>query len=93
MLLAELLTDRVTGSAIEMHGHTGPGLLESVYEQYLCREFAGAGIAFARRVKIPVLYNGAKSGDGFKADIAVAGEFIKLPIIIAFKAIIESHFG
>ena len=31
MLLAEPLTDRVIGLAIELHRHTGPGLLESLY--------------------------------------------------------------
>ncbi len=30
MLLAEALTERVIGLAIEVHRHTGPGLLESV---------------------------------------------------------------
>ena len=76
MLLAEPLTDRVIGLAIEVHRHTGPGLLESVYELCLCRELADAGIAFARQVVIPVLYKGAEVGDGFKADIVVAGELI-----------------
>ena len=81
MLLAEPLTDRVIGLAIEVDprvkpGTTGPGLLESVYELCLCRELADAGIAFARQVTIPVLYKGAEVGDGFKADIVVAGELI-----------------
>ena len=43
MLLAEPLTDRVIGLAIEVHRQTGPGLLESVYEQCLCRELMEAG--------------------------------------------------
>ncbi|HXA20835.1 MAG TPA: GxxExxY protein [Acetobacteraceae bacterium] len=74
--------DRVIGLAIEVHprvkpgDHTGPGLLESVYELCLCRELADAGITFARQVTIPVLYKGAEVGDGFKADIVVAGELI-----------------
>src|ERR1700730_17525346 len=76
MLLAEPLTDRVIGLAIEVHRHTGPGLLESVYELCLCQELSDAGIAFARQVTIPVLYKGAEVGDGFKADIVVAGELI-----------------
>ena len=76
MLLAEPLTDRVIGLAIEVHRHTGPGLLESEYELCLCRELADAGIAFTRQVTIPVLYKGAEVGDGFKADIVVAGELI-----------------
>jgi GxxExxY protein len=37
---------------------------------------ADAGIAFARQVTIPVLYKGAEVGDGFKADIVVAGKLI-----------------
>ena len=69
MLLAEPLTDRVIGLAIEVHRHTGPGLLESIYEQCLCRELTDAGIAFARQVAIPILYKGIAIGDGFKADI------------------------
>jgi GxxExxY protein len=82
MLLAESLTDRVIGLAIEVDprvktgDHTGPGLLESVYELCLCRELADAGIAFARQVTIPVLYKGADVGYGFKADIVVAHELI-----------------
>jgi len=83
MLLAEPLTDRVIGLAIELHRHTGPGLLEAVYDLCLCRELAGAGIAFARQVTIPVLYEdaelgykNAETGDGCKAAIVVAGELI-----------------
>lgn len=95
MLLAEPLTDRVIGLAIEVHprvkpgDHTGPGLLESVYEMRLCRELADAGIAFARQVTIPVLYKGAEVGDGFKADIVVAGELILE--IKAFSTILPIH--
>ncbi len=37
---------------------------------------ADAGIAFPPQVTIPVLYKGAEVGDGFKANIVVAGELI-----------------
>jgi GxxExxY protein len=89
MLLAEPLTDRVIGLAIEVHRHTGPGLLESVYEQCLCRELGEAGIAFARQVAIPIVYKGAPVGDGFKADIVVAHELILE--IKAVTAILPIH--
>src|ERR1700722_18030250 len=89
MLLAESLTDRVIGLAIEVHRHTGPGLLESVYEQCLCRELMEAGIAFGRQVAIPVIYKGAPIGDGFKADIVVAHELILE--IKAVSAILPIH--
>ncbi len=42
----------------------------------MCRELADAGVAFARQVTIPVRYQGAEVGDGFKADIVVGGELI-----------------
>jgi GxxExxY protein len=68
MLLAEPSTDRVIG----LHRHTGPGLLESVYEQCLCHELGEAAIVFAQRVTIPTVYKGAPVGSGFKVDIVVA---------------------
>jgi GxxExxY protein len=51
-------------------------LPESVYEQCLCVELRQAGVAFARRVAIPMLYKGVQVGDGFKADVVVAEQLI-----------------
>lgn len=82
MLVVEALTERVIGLAIEVYRHTGPGLLESVYEQCLCRELREAGIAFERQVPVLVMYKGAAVGDGFRADIVVAGE-----VILEIKAV------
>ena len=76
MLLAEALTEQIIGLAIEVHRHTGPGLLESIYTQCLCAELGQAGIAFARQVPIPVVYKGSQVGDGFKADIIVEQQVI-----------------
>ena len=83
------LTNRIIGLAIEVHRHTCPGLLESIYEQCLCRELGDAGIAFARQVAIPIVYKGAPVGDGFKADIVVAYELILE--IKAFAPILPIH--
>lgn len=68
MLLAEQLTERVIGLAIEVHRHTGPGLLEAVYAQCLCHELRQSGLQFARQVLIPVTYKGVPINEGFKAD-------------------------
>ena len=76
MLLAKSLTEQVIGLAIEVHRNTGPGLLESVYEQCLCAELRRAGVAFTRQVPIPILYKGEQVGDGFKADVVVAEQLI-----------------
>jgi GxxExxY protein len=34
----EALTEQIIGAAIEVHKVLGPGLLESAYEECLCRE-------------------------------------------------------
>ena len=44
MLHHRELTKRIIGLAIEVHRHTGPGLLESFYAAALCRELERAGI-------------------------------------------------
>ena len=40
------LTYNVIGSAIEVHKHIGPGLLESVYEKCFVKELSLRGISF-----------------------------------------------
>jgi GxxExxY protein len=76
MLLAAGLTERIIALAIEVHRHTGQGLLESVYEQCLCYELQRAGLPFERQVAIPVTYTEAQIGEGFRADIVVDRQVI-----------------
>jgi GxxExxY protein len=52
-------TERIIGCAMEVHRVLGPGLLESVYEEALCRELQISQLAFARQVGVPLYYNGA----------------------------------
>jgi GxxExxY protein len=89
MLLSELLSDRVIGLAIEVHRHTGPCLLGSVYEQCLCCELREADISFAGRVTILIVYKGTPVGDSFKVDTVVAHELILE--IKAVAAILPIH--
>jgi len=64
--------------------------LETVYEQCLCHELGETGIAFGRQVPIPVIYKGSPVGDGFKADIVVAGAVIlELKAVAAILPIYE----
>ena len=39
------LTGEIIGAAIEVHKALGPGLLESAYEECLCREFGDNSIS------------------------------------------------
>jgi len=89
MLMAEALTRRVIGLAIEVHRNTGRGLLESVYDRCLCHELSLAGIPFERQVGIPIQYKGVQLDDGFRADIVVDGTVIVE--IKSVAAILPTH--
>ena len=70
------LTGKVLGSAIEVHKHLGPGLLESVYEQCLAHELKLAKIPFVLQHKIPVNYKGVILDCGHRADIVVENKLV-----------------
>jgi GxxExxY protein len=75
-LLHEELTERVIGSAIEVHRALGPGLLESAYEECLSHEFHLRGIPFARQVPLPVEYKGVRLDCGYRLDLVVESVLI-----------------
>jgi GxxExxY protein len=66
------LTHRIIGAAIEVHRVLGPGLLESAYEECLCRELALCDLPFERQVPLPVVYKGTHLDCGYRMDIVVA---------------------
>ncbi len=76
------LTERIIGAAIEVHRHTGPGLLESTYEECLCYELAQLGLRFERQVPLPVLYKSIKLDCGYKMDLLVEDA-----VILELKAV------
>ena len=65
------LSGRIIGAAIEVHKALGPGLLESAYEQCLCRELSLQGIPYERQVALPVEYKGASLDCGYRLDLVV----------------------
>ena len=65
------LTELIIGAAIEVHRQTGPGLMESVYEECLGFELSQLGLKFRRQVQLPVSYKGIKLDCGFKMDLLV----------------------
>jgi GxxExxY protein len=65
------VTEAVIGAAIEVHKALGPGLLESAYEECLCRELELRGIAYQRQVALPVTYKGVQLDCGYRLDILV----------------------
>jgi len=75
-LLHEELTEKIIGAAIEVHRALGPGLLESAYEECVCRELDLRGLKFQRQVPLPVEYKGVKLDCGYRLDLIVEDEVI-----------------
>ena len=67
------LTELIIGAAIEVHRALGPGLLESAYEECLCRELSLRGISFQRQLPLPVVYKGLTLECGCRIDLLVDG--------------------
>jgi len=79
-------TGAIIAAAIEVHRALGPGLLESVYEECLCRELELRGIPFARQAPIPVEYKGVRSECGYRIDVLVQDE-----VVVEIKAVEAIH--
>jgi GxxExxY protein len=75
-LLHSDLTEQIIGAAIEVHRVLGPGLLESAYEECLCRELSLRSVLFRRQVDLPVEYKGIKLDCGYRMDIVVSDAVI-----------------
>ncbi|MEA2733583.1 MAG: hypothetical protein QOE14_34 [Humisphaera sp.] len=76
------LSEAVIGAAIEVHKEMGAGLLESTYEQCLCRELSLRGIKFECQKPLPVNYKGMVLDCGYRIDILVEGV-----LVIEIKAV------
>lgn len=81
-LLDRELTALIIGAAIEVHRQLGPGLLESAYEECLCREMKLQGIGLERQRPLPLEYKGAKLDCGYRLDLVVEGR-----VVVEVKAV------
>jgi GxxExxY protein len=75
------LSYKIVGCAIEVHKHLGPGLLESVYQDCLKKEFTLRNINFKSQLVVPVNYKGLILGTEYRLDFLVEDE-----IVIELKA-------
>ena len=66
------LTEKVISAAIEVHRALGPGLIESVYEECLCKELSLREIPFIRQSALPVVFKGNRMDCGYRIDLLVA---------------------
>ena len=70
------LTEGIIGAAIEVHQAIGPGLLESAYEECLCKELSLRQIPFERQKPLPLEYKGSKLECGYRVDLLVANTVV-----------------
>jgi len=76
------ITEAIIGAAIKVHRTLGPGLLESAYQECLCRELSLREIPFQREVALPVRYEGVLLDCGYRLDLVVADS-----VIVELKAL------
>ena len=81
--MADELTRRIIGAAIEVHQCLGPGLLESIYETALCHELELRFLTYEKQKHINIIYK----------DFPIKGQRIDLivekQIILELKAVSE----
>ncbi len=65
------ISGKIVNAAVAIHSTLGPGLLESAYEETLAYELRKRGLRVARQVSIPLVYDGVKMGEGYRADLIV----------------------
>jgi GxxExxY protein len=58
-------------SAYMIYKELGPGLLETVYEVLLARELERRGHRVRRQVPVPIVFQGLRFDEGFRADLIV----------------------
>lgn len=86
------LSAKILDSAITVHKVMGPGLLESVYEQCLLKEFEIRDIKAVNQVAIPLMYKGYELSKDYKIDILVEKEIIiELKSVEVMLPVIEAQ--
>ncbi|MCK6650689.1 MAG: GxxExxY protein [Bacteroidia bacterium] len=70
------ISKQIVDVCICVHREMGPGLLESVYELCMMKEFELRGVKAQNQVVIPLIYKGFELSKEFKIDILVENEII-----------------
>ena len=65
------ITEAIIGSAIEVHRHLGPGLLESAYRECLRYELIQRGYEALKEVPLPLVYKNVQLDCGYRLDLLV----------------------
>ena len=80
--MSDDLTEKIIGAAIEVHRSLGPGLLESAYQECLCRELSLRRIPFVRQLTLPAEYKGVRVDCSYRIDLLVDSA-----VVVEIKAV------
>jgi len=89
MITQKLINDisyRIIGTAIEVHKHLGPGLLESIYHNCMMDELLRNDMAFQSHVAVPIVYKGRQLAEPLRLDLLVEDL-----IVVELKAVEAMH--
>ena len=78
------LSEKVIGTAIQLHRNVGPGLLESVYENALAFDLRESGLEVKQQVAVPFVYKEIRQEVGFRLDLLVEDK-----LVVEVKAVEE----
>lgn len=66
----------IVNTAFNLHQKLGCGLLESVYETILTKQLEAQGLSVARQVSVPIIFEGVRFDEGFRADLIIEDKVI-----------------
>ncbi|PLY00135.1 MAG: GxxExxY protein [Desulfuromonas sp.] len=84
-------TYEIIAAALDVHRELGPGLLESIYEECLCRELTIRDIAYERQKALPVTYKGQPLDAGYRLDLVAGGVLLELKCVERIQPIHEAQ--
>lgn len=61
----------IVNASVELHRNTGPGLLESVYENALAFDLRQLGLSISQQVPLPFIYKQVRMDVGYRVDLLV----------------------
>lgn len=79
----------IVDSAIEVHIHIGPGLLESAYQKCIAHELESRGLNVSEEVDLPLQYKGIRLNCGYRLDLLVNQKVIVE--IKTVKSLLDIH--
>ena len=70
------ISNRIIGSAIEIHKSLGPGLLESAFKECLNYKLLKAGLSVEKEKPMPLIFQEVKLECGYRIDILVNSKVV-----------------